>query len=446
MLDETLTSIIGFLIAGYVAFMVLKNPYLGIVFTVATLPILDLLPSIPVFSSVVSILGGVTVIGFLLQSRSEKTRGSPSSWVIFILGIVFILWMFFSNPAAAWSGKDRNWFFTFVQLWVLMFLSSRLLDTRQKQVTLMWIFALVATFSAFYAIQRGYIGESIDVSIRARGFVDNANAAARYFIVAMVFFTYLRSQYSQPAIKFLILLGIIVTYIGVFFTLSRSGIVLLFAAQALIFISQASGKQRLSILFLSVFGLILIWVISENALKLTSTIIPAVTAGEDTIGLRYALWQAAFRMLTEKPITGVGIGEYRFLVPYYSMDLPFIRGRSIWAHNTYIQILVETGVVGFILFMGMFLGSWINFLKARFPREHEFAPLVKYWFIVFSVMLLGGLTKSDHADKLTWMVMGISIFFDAKHRSFLRDSLKQASVNGFRKQDNKSNVPSEPKE
>lgn len=129
------------------------------------------------------------------------------------------------------------------------------------------------------------------------------------------------------------------------------------------------------------------------------------------MGLRYALWEAAWRMFKEKPITGVGIGVYRFLVPLYSQDLPFIRGRSIWAHNTYVQILVETGLVGFIFFMGMFIAVFNNYWKAKFTKDNELASLRNVWLIVFLIMLLGGLTKSDHADKLTWMVMGLSVYF-----------------------------------
>lgn len=424
-MDETLQSILGLILGLVLVFLVIRRPALGVTFTLASLPIIDLLPEIPLFSSIVPLIGGVTLVIFLLSTKKDKTKNPPGASIIFILGILFIAWMFLSNPEAAWSGKDRNWVFTFIQLLVLMFLSSRLLDTKEKYHTLMWIFSIVAVLSAFVAIQQGYIAETEYASIGSSGYTDNANAAARYFIVAMIFLTHLRSESDKPFPRLLMLVGIVITYVGVFFTISRTGIVLLFAAQVMIFFSQSSGKQRWNILIFGVIGLILIWLISENAFRLAGTILPAVSEGEDTMGLRYDLWTAAFRMLKEKPITGVGIGVYRFLVPFYSQDLNFIRGRSIWAHNTYIQILVETGFVGFILFFGMFINAFLNFLKAKFPPDNENSKLVRVWFIIFIVMLIGGLTKSDHADKLTWAVMGISVIFANQSRSLALESKEQ---------------------
>jgi len=146
-------------------------------------------------------------------------------------------------------------------------------------------------------------------------------------------------------------------------------------------------------------------------INILETILPTVITGSDTMGLRYDLWTAAWRMFVEKPITGVGIGVYRWIVPLYSQDLPFLRNRNIWVHNTYIQILAETGIVGFFLFMGMFVSAMVNFVKAKFSEGAAYVSLRDIWMIVFLVMLLGGITKSDHADKLSWMVMGLSAFF-----------------------------------
>lgn len=421
-MDETLITVLGALIALVLVFLIIQYPELGVTFTLASLPIMELLPKIPFFSSVVPLIGGVTFVAFLVKPKKQKSRNPPNSSLIFILGILFIAWMFFSNPEAAWSGLDRNWVFTFVQLIALMFLSSRLLDTKEKYHTLMWVFSIVAVLSAFVAIQQGSIAETEQASFGSSGYVDNANAAARYFIVAMTLLTYLRSVSKKPFSRFLILVGIVVTYVGVFFTISRTGIVLLFAAQVLIFLSQTSGKQRRNIFILGIVGLLLIWLISENALRLVTTILPAISQGEDTMGLRYALWEAALRMFKEKPITGVGIGVYRWLVPYYSQDLPFIGGRNIWVHNTFIQILAETGIVGFILFFGMFIITFLNFLKAKFPPGDERKDLARVWFIIFIIMLIGGLTKSDHADKLTWAVMGFSVMFANQSRTFSQAS------------------------
>jgi len=408
---QTAYIILGAIFGTIITIFIMRYPHLGVIFTVASLPIIELLPAIPVFSSIMPIVGGLTLVALLLTVRKRGWKTQSKFGWIHIFGLLFILWMFLSNPTAAWSGRDRNWVFTFVQLWVLMFLAGELLDTPEKQQLLMWVFALISVFSAFFAIQQGYIGETHEASIRATGFVDNANAAARYFTVAMVFLSYLRAEITDPFPRFLTLVGIIITYLGVFFTASRSGMVLIFAAQALLILFQTEIRKRARLTLIFSIGLVGLFFLASNVINILETILPTVIEGSDTMGLRYDLWTAAWRMFKEKPITGVGIGVYRWIVPQYSQDLFYIRNRNIWVHNTYIQILAETGIVGFVLFMGMFITASFNFLRAKVQHVSGFVALRDIWLIVFLVMLLGGITKSDHADKFTWMVMGLSTFF-----------------------------------
>lgn len=410
-MNETLTNILYLLFGLVLAAVIIKYPYLGVVFTVSSLSIIDLLPSIGMFDTVLPLIGGVSFVGFVLQLKKNEKTAKKSINFVFIFAVLFIMWMYISNPLAAWGGNGRNWIFTFFQLFILMILSSALLNSQEKQHTLMWVFSFVAIISAFYAIQSGNIGETDNLSINASGFTDNANAAARMFTVAMVFLSYLRAQKNTPIINVLITVGIVVTYVGVFFTASRTGMVLLFVSQALLFLVQSSGKQRIRLIIVSIFGIVFLWFFAANAFVLAQTILPSVTQGSDTMGLRYSLWEAGWRMFIDKPFTGVGIGNYIGLLPFYGADLPFLANRISWAHNTYIQVLSETGLVGFVLFMGMFIVSFWNFLKPKVTSEESGLSLRKIWLITFIVMLLGGLTKSDHADKLTWAIMGLSVYF-----------------------------------
>ena len=102
--------------------LIFRQPYLGVVFTIATLPVIDLFPDIPLFSSIAVPLGLVTLVSYLFQSKAAQKR---QKWLdpIYIFGLLFIFWTVISNPEAAIFGKDRVWILTFVQLWILMLLS-----------------------------------------------------------------------------------------------------------------------------------------------------------------------------------------------------------------------------------------------------------------------------------------------------------------------------------
>jgi O-antigen ligase len=412
-MDQTLLLILVGIIGFFGVFWLLQKPYLGIAFTVASLPILDLLPDIPYFSSVVPMVGGLTLIAYFINKR-KGPRGPVFKFSnLHILALLFVLWVFISNPQAAVLGAGRNWLLTLFQLWVLLYLAGELLDTAQKQQAVMLVFSIFAIISAFYAVQSGSIGETFDTSVRAEGFVDNANAAARYFVVAMIFLTFFRSQTENPFLKFFALLGILITYLGVFYTVSRTGILLLFGAQGLILLFQTRGRQRIGIILVFLIGLVLLWFLADTIFDIISTILPIIINREDTFGLRVNLWHSAWLMFLDHPLRGVGIGRYiEELGPYiYTLEGP--RRWNAITHNTYLQVLSETGIVGFALFMSMVGISLKNFFRKDIRLNSPEMALRTTWLIAFIVMLMGGITKSDHADKFSWMVMGLSVYFAA---------------------------------
>lgn len=394
------------------ALLIISRPYFGIALTAASLPVIDLLPGIPYITSIVPLIGAVTIIGFLFIKRSKRFRFN----YVHLFSLLFVVWIYISNPQAAWFGSGRNWFFTFIQLWALLFLTGELLDTPEKQKSVMIIFSISAVSSAFYALQ--ITGSSVDFEtymINQAGLSDNANAAARYFIIAMVFITYLRSITKKRLLQITWLLGILLTYIGVLISLSRTGVILLVIAQALIIFMEPQNKIKFGHLLIFSLAFVVVLLFSENLFGYIETFVPAIQQGTDTVGLRYNLWRAGWNMWIDHPVKGVGLGMFINEVgPYiYRLEGPHV-WRSV-AHNTYIQVLSETGIVGFLLFMLLIYFSIRNFLNKKISSI-EMIKIRNVWLIALVVMLIGGITKSDHADKLSWMVMGLSAFFANQKR------------------------------
>jgi len=209
----------------------------------------------------------------------------------------------------------------------------------------------------------------------------------------------------------MMLVAIIITYLGVFFTVSRTGMVLLFFAQLMLFVFQHEGRQRTQLLLIFGSAFVLTLLLSNTIIDILQTIIPTIAKGTDTVGLRYDLWRAGWLMWLDHPIRGVGIGMYAHNSYAYMQRLPGVMPRTLVAHNMYVQILAETGLIGLLLFLSIIYVSFINFRKARMVEEPEITELRNVWLIVFVVMLIGGITKTDQVDKLLWMVMGVSSFF-----------------------------------
>ena len=407
---ETLSLILVGLIGLVLAGMILVNPFLGIVLIAASLPVTDLLPSIPMVSSILPVVGGITIFGYLMKNVNKHGNGVKGTRSVVILGLLFIIWMFITNPQAAWFGIDRNWIFTYGQLLILTFLAEELLDDPKKYKTFLWVFSIVAVISATVAIQQGSIGEDIDTSIRTGGLSEGANSAGRYFVVGMIFFVYLRTMEQNQLLRFISGLGILITFLGVFYTVSRTSMVLLFTAIGLIILLNPQKKLNFTLIIVFMAGILLLTFLSDTVFKILGSIIPAITQGTDTIGLRYKLWDAGFRMWLDHPITGVGIGMYPHELPYYARGIPQYYLHLV-AHSTYVQLLSETGIVGLGLWLTMAAISLRNLWKASRIDDLELRSLATVWFIVLVIMLIGGITMTQSAEKLIWICMGVSEYF-----------------------------------
>jgi len=65
---------------------------------------------------------------------------------------------------------------------------------------------------------------------------------------------------------------------------------------------------------------------------------------------RVALWHDALAITGEHPVLGVGPGRFPLVSPISSSDADLR-----WAHNEFLQIAAETGLIGFALVVGVFL-------------------------------------------------------------------------------------------
>ncbi len=74
-----------------------------------------------------------------------------------------------------------------------------------------------------------------------------------------------------------------------------------------------------------------------------------VSFGYDQV-TRLLLWGVAWNLFTQSPVLGVGWGNFVELYGPYLKDFSFIPAGIFATHNTYLQFLTETGIVGFVTF------------------------------------------------------------------------------------------------
>jgi O-antigen ligase/tetratricopeptide (TPR) repeat protein len=107
-----------------------------------------------------------------------------------------------------------------------------------------------------------------------------------------------------------------------------------------------------------------------NEERFTSTIdrLGAVNTQDASSGRRLQIWKAAIGLIKDHPITGVGIGNYRVeSIPY---DLSTSETIPLHAHNDFLEIASETGVLNGLVYFTLFFVLLLINIK-RYFRDKE---------------------------------------------------------------------------
>jgi O-antigen ligase len=64
--------------------------------------------------------------------------------------------------------------------------------------------------------------------------------------------------------------------------------------------------------------------------------------------VRGEIWENTWTMIRHNPLTGVGLGAYETAYPIYARENG-VQGVTAEAHNDYLQILADAGVIGAVL-------------------------------------------------------------------------------------------------
>jgi O-antigen ligase len=409
--DETVKNVVLLLLGMVLAIVILRFPLVGFGILIASTPLVELLPRVSFVSSILVPLGGLTLFAFFAnKGQRDSIQWRLSS--VEVLALLYIIWIFLSNPDVSYFGRGRSWILTFSQLWVLLWMARNFVRSEEDHQLIMVVVTLGILTSGIAAVQQ--VGLGFGLTERATGLSGGANTASRYFLYGIVILSYLQSRSNErPGVRLLALVGIILLILALITTFSRSGFLLL--GIAFLFITQRFliGRQRSMALWFTI-GIGLVWVLTQASGTVLDPIriLNAIVSGSDTVGGRYDIWRAGLAMWQDHPIFGIGIGQFSYYYLSYSRSPGSIAVLS--AHNTYIQVLSETGFVGFVFFIALLFVVVVNFRSQVKNSEGNLSNIHWTWMIVIVLMLIGSMSKTELFDKFFWFLMGISINMDKK--------------------------------
>lgn len=191
---------------------------------------------------------------------------------------------------------------------------------------------------------RNNIISSTDKGIRAiTSSFAHYNDFGTYLVVVLSLLTALLLLPKMRGLKIYSLITLIILSIAaIFLTFSRGSWIAIIISFVFTAILSGKDSKRLTPVFLIVIAMFLFPVFCERLLF-------SFKEGGDTDRFRY--WLAAWKMISDHPFLGMGVGTF---MANFSKYLPGVN--ISYAHNCYLQIWAETGIFSLISFMVFVIG------------------------------------------------------------------------------------------
>lgn len=217
------------------------------------------------------------------------------------------------------------------------------------------------------------------IFLRASGFINDPNTAAIYLLAGFVLL-------QSTKVKRLKTAGILFILLAIFLTFSRGAILALVLYEFIykivfsrfiinISISRMHFIGQLLIIGLITFVGAIIFIFRENEIG-------------DISNNRFEIWSNTIDLILQQPLFGWGFGGYQLL--------------GVASHNLFLEILLNTGLIGFMLFIFM--------IYLSFPQKEIYCRFYQllWGHEILIIILFASLFISTLTNCILWISIGLA--------------------------------------
>lgn len=360
----------------------------------------------------------------LLVARCWQARALPRSHLDRPLALVLgaLLLSTFASPDVAGSlrGYSRLW------LVAAFYVVYELAPARREIERLAWVVVVAGVAVASYGLVQHFtgidlakwiVGKKPDLDpfwfgrytgYRVKGLHPSGITYAHNLLFPLAFASALLSAARLGRRRRIALLaGWSVMALALVFSLTRGVWVALAVVLCLLAAARGGRRPLVAVAGVGLLGILLVGLGPGVRERAASVLDVRANVG------RTQIWRANLDMVRERPLLGWGYGNYkRFRAPYYARYPE--ADTTAHAHNDFLQMLVDGGVVGLAAFVFLFSvvvrEGWR--IHARLPAAAEPIRSVVLGGVLAVVgFFVGGLTQYNFGDAevviALWFTVGL---------------------------------------
>lgn len=224
-----------------------------------------------------------------------------------------------------------------------------------------------------------------ELKTRVFSTMQNPNIFAGYLLVMLSMFFGVFTKVSSQKIKSSMAILFILFFACLTLTYCRGAILSL----ALVLAFYGIIKNKRLFFMMIVAGLI----VAVFDTSITERIMSAFNADDSSSQMRMAMWESTVAMIIEHPIFGVGWGSYFMVYPYYDFFINNPDVLIVHAHNMYLNIAAEIGLLGFMAFCSILFGAMhMAFSKPQIRESQLLNGLMLGFGLALACIAVNGFT------------------------------------------------------
>jgi len=274
-----------------------------------------------------------------------------------------------------------TFFFTLLVVYVL---SKELTTDFVKLLFSFCVISLVLESSYILSIlfEKLYInGEEFTRSNDYRGFTANINITAFSLVIKSPVLLFFIFKSNKLLNKFLLLFLLTAVTSCLFILLSRASFIAFAFTLFLICLYAIINNmdKRLLKTSMIVFAILISYSFMNYALNTKDSSIISdrissiqVDTEDQSINERLRFYKAALYSISKHPILGIGIGNWK--IESIKYDSKYMGGYRIpfHAHNDFLQITAESGIISLLFFLSFLFYPFFNFIKKKIYKQNNF--------------------------------------------------------------------------
>lgn len=304
-------------------------------------------------------LAAVTILSvFIHRARldQEKISFYPVQSILFFIFWIGIAlsYLFSYNQEISWNN-----FLLFTKMVLFYYVAYYCINNKKQFLWMIWMVIIAIGYMSYFANDAYFFGGfPLPIMGPGYGFYSDNNIFAMLFVIGIPF-CYFMAQMSKNRVFKVGLFVVMITMIhSVILTFSRGGFLGMAASSAEALIR--TKKKWVAIVVGGIAFVLFLQLWGGGSRERMMTIFLTSEGRDASAQSRIVAWEAGFKAFSLHPWTGVGLDMFEHAVPR------IIKGAGgLVAHNAYIQMFAEAGILAGGSLIALILISLIDLRRIR---------------------------------------------------------------------------------